>query len=76
MIAAASALGIVDPALQVAPGGPVVGTAEGGPFPATPVELGIRTRTRAWAKTLTRAAIDLIKAQGYEVRVEPPVATL
>lgn len=30
----------------------------------------------AGTKTLTAAAIKLIKAQGYEVRVEPVVATL
>ena len=30
----------------------------------------------AGTKTLTQYAISLIKAQGYEVRVEQPVATL
>ncbi len=46
--AATARVGRLDPALQVIDAGPPIGTAEGTPFAATPVELGIRSRTRAW----------------------------
>jgi len=46
--AAAAQVGTIDPQLQVARGGPVIGTAQGTPFQATPIALGARTRTLAW----------------------------
>ncbi|HUO80130.1 MAG TPA: TonB-dependent receptor [Steroidobacteraceae bacterium] len=46
--AAAAQVGVIDPALQLTPGGPVIATPEGTPFAATPVALGVRTRTSAW----------------------------
>jgi iron complex outermembrane recepter protein len=46
--AAAAQVGIIDPQLQVAPGGATVGTPEGTAFRATPIDLGARTRTLAW----------------------------
>ena len=44
---ASARVGALDRALQVLPGGAVIGTAEGTPFAATPVALGVRARTLA-----------------------------
>jgi iron complex outermembrane recepter protein len=46
--AAAAQVGIIDPQLQVSPGGPLIGTPQQTPFQATPIDLGARTRTLAW----------------------------
>ena len=46
--AATAQVGILDPELQLRAAGPVIGTPEGTPFAATPVDLGVRSRTRAW----------------------------
>jgi iron complex outermembrane receptor protein len=46
--AATSQVGVLDPQLQVVAAGAAIGTAEGGAFASTPVELGVRSRTRAW----------------------------
>ena len=42
---ASTRVGALDSQLQVVPGGPVIATAEGTAFAATPVGLGVRSRT-------------------------------
>jgi iron complex outermembrane receptor protein len=58
---AATQLGLLDPQLQVEPGGPVIATAEGTAFQATPIDLGVVTRVVAWhasdAVSLTPALV-------------------
>jgi iron complex outermembrane receptor protein len=46
--AAATRPGVLDPELQVAPGGPVIVTPEDSGFQATPIDLGVVSRTASW----------------------------
>jgi iron complex outermembrane receptor protein len=64
---ATAQVGILDTELQLRAAGPVISTAEGTPFAATPVDLGVRSRTRAWhasdAVTLAPGLVATASAQ-------------
>jgi len=64
---ASTRVGALDSQLQVVPGGPVIATAEGTAFAATPVGLGVRSRTlgahASDAVTLTSGLTLTVSAQ-------------